>query len=215
MPDSRKVGIIPAAGMASRFKGILKELLPLPDERTLLQHAIDRLWFCDDVIVVSNPLKLELHKLACADQARLVIQEGLEIWGAIKTALAHSKGDHYYMTMADTWMMAGAFDGCPHKPINMGYFQTDKPEKFGVILDRVIDKPRDIKPPVIAWGVVTWSDEVVGLWEQVYPPNFPAAINVAMDLFETGLWSVGHYYDCANAENYYELWSALRDGDRE
>ena len=212
MLGSRKVGIIPAAGMASRFRGVLKELLPLPDERILLQHAIDRLWFCNDVIVVSNPLKLELHKLACTDKARVILQEGREIWGAIKTGLAYGRGDHYYMTMADTWMKANAFDSCPHKPINMGYFQTNEPERFGVISDRVIDKPKDMKPPVIAWGVVTWSNEVRGLWEQIDPPTFPAAINTAMDLYETGLWSIGHYYDCANAESYYKLWSALRNG---
>ena len=88
-----KVGIIPAAGQALRFGGVIKELLRLPDGRTLLEHAVERLAHCDRIVVVSNADKVDKHIPKLEGKAGVVIQQGNEMWGAIQTAMVTYDAD--------------------------------------------------------------------------------------------------------------------------
>jgi CTP:molybdopterin cytidylyltransferase MocA len=97
-----KVGIIPAAGKATRFGGLFKELLPLPNERLLLTEAVERLRFCDQIIVVTSNEKAEAHKAILPKDVIIQYQTGKELWGAIQTGFMRASADFYYMTMPDT-----------------------------------------------------------------------------------------------------------------
>lgn len=201
-----KVGIIPAAGQALRFGGVIKELLPLPDGRTLLEHAVDRLCHCDRIVVVSNASKVDKHIPKLLGKAGVVIQQGNEMWGAIQTAMVTYDADQYYLTMPDTWMMRRAFEGVPEVDFGYGYFITERPERFGCLMgNRFEDKPQFAYTPAVAWGVLTWSKHAKRMWLTKRPSDYTEAINFAIEQYNHTHWSIGPYFDCASIEDYEKL----------
>jgi hypothetical protein len=206
-----RIGIIPSAGQATRFGGIPKELLPLPDGRPLLAHAVERLAFCDRVVVVSNPIKVPLHREHAQGQITLMNQRGDGMWGAIYSAMNAYDGDQYYMTMPDTWLQPDAFAGVPECDFAYGYFLTREPERFGVLHQgRFIDKPKALATPAVAWTVLTWSKRTRDLWNEAKVEDYTPAINLALDEVKNGHWVVGPYFDCADMSRYMELLDYLR-----
>lgn len=206
-----KLGIIPAAGKATRFGGIVKELLPLPDGRSLLEHAVSRLSFCDRVVVVTNHRKTEAHKRVLDDDIILQDQIGYELWGAIQTVYQTFDADRYYMTMPDTWIDPSAFDEVPNNSFALGYFFTMTPERFGVLKDGyVVDKDEEATRPAQAWGALAWDRHVCEIWDERKPENYTQAINLALSNVDWGTWQIGRYYDCANMQRYMELLDHLK-----
>jgi len=79
-----KLGIIPAAGQASRFGGLNKELLPTRDGTSFLMKAVQRLPV-DRVVIVTNTDKIAAHARVIGSAADYDIQQGAsDICGAIK-----------------------------------------------------------------------------------------------------------------------------------
>lgn len=210
-----KIGIVPAGGHAKRFRGVMKEALPLPDWRTLLEHAIERVEFCERIVIVTNEDKYTFHKrLISAYRDRrieLMLQTGDGLWGAVKTAYTAYNGDQYYLTMPDTWMTEDAFGGVPDIPFGYGYSLTDEPERFGVLIEgRFVDKPTSCRKPAVAWAVLTWNKDVRDYWLREDFEDYTEAINGAMANFRHGHWPIGRYYDCADVERYLELLNYLK-----
>jgi len=207
-----KIGIIPAAGKSIRFGRIPKELLPLPDGRALIDHAIDRLSFCDRIVVITDSRKVAFHQAIVGGRVTMTYQEGNEMLGAWMTACSLYVGDRYYMTMPDTYIRADAFSGCPHDTdFALGTFQTYEPERFGVLGEGgVIDKWEDAPVPATAWGVLTWSRRVYELWESKRVWDYTTAINTGLGYAGLHTWDIGEYHDCANAMHYGQLWDRLR-----
>jgi len=206
-----KVGIIPAAGSATRFGGIIKELLPLADGRSLLEHAIERLSFCDRVVVVTSPGKMHQHRTNIRQRVNIIPQHGHEMWGAMQTGMNAYDADQYYLTMPDTWMYDSAFHGVPEIDFGYGYFITETPERFGVLVgDRFVDKPKDADVPAVAWGVLTWSKAVRDLWNEKRITNYTDAINQAIRDYSHRHWHIGPYFDCADMNRYMELLDYMR-----
>ena len=208
---SCRVGIIPAAGRAERFGGVTKDLLPLPDGRPLLAHAVERLSFCDRVVVVSNAFKAPLHRVHAQGRVTITRQRGSGMWGAIKSAMNAYEADQYYMTMPDTWMQPDCFAGVPDCDFAYGYFLTNTPERFGVLHGRrFVDKPKAVATPAVAWAVLTWSKRIRNLWNDLQPVDYTEAINLAIEESKGCHWVVGPYFDCANMSRYMELLDYLR-----
>ena len=206
-----KTGIIPAAGMATRFGGLMKELLPLPDGRSLLEHAIERLSFCDRIVIVTSDAKTKEHQRYVGGKVQLIPQFGQGMWSAIKSAYTMYHADQYYMTMPDTWIAPDCFAGVPETAFAYGYFLTDTPERFGCLCqDKFVDKSGDIPTPAVAWGVLSWSRSACDLWERTRAADYTSAINVALAEFTTRHWNIGAYFDCANMDAYMLLLDHLR-----
>jgi len=204
------VGIIPSGGHAVRFGGIPKELLPLPDGYTLLDHAIERVSFCDKVIVVSNDEKIALHRAIVGDRAEVIPQYGHEMYGAWLTACEHVHADRYYMTMPDTYMEDNVFDKLHLSHFSVGLFETNEPERFGVFLSSsVIDKPTNAPIPSLAWGVLQWSSATLNRWREYGCETYTQAINLALD-YSYNTWRITKYYDCADVKQYYRLLDEMR-----
>ena len=203
---SSKIGIIPAAGKATRFGGLYKELLPLPDGRSLLEHAMDRLRFCDHIVIITNPEKADMHLAVVGKRASLQLQVGDEMWGAIKTAYNTHDADRYCMTMPDTYVKDDVFKYMVGNSFGMGLFKTDEPERFGILQDGwVTDKFKDAAKPANAWGVLSWAKHVCDIWNDTKVNNYTSAINTAITAVDYGTWNIGEYYDCADMQRYMEL----------
>lgn len=209
---SYKVGIIPAAGKSMRFGRIPKEMLPLPDGKALIDHAVSRLSFCERIVVVTNPDKYPLHRAIVGQNINMVYQTGNEMFGAWMTACGLYKADRYYMTMPDTYIDDNAFDACPHdKDFALGVFETNNPERFGVLAEGgVKDKYEDAPVPATAWGALMWSYDVYKLWCEKRLWDYTAAINEALGYAGLHTWQIGKYFDCADAYHFGELWDELR-----
>ena len=196
-----RLGIVPAAGKAVRFGGVLKECLPLK-RGSLLELAVDRLPV-DRVILVTNTSKVQTHAQVLGNKVLYMVQgDEPELWGAIKSALSID-ADYYYFTMPDTFMPFHAFNLVPEVDFSIGLFETDMPERFGVLVDgRVVDKNRDIPVPAQAWGGLVWSRAVKNLWLRSNVTDYTHAINLAIQAFGFETWRISFYHDFASIEDY-------------
>lgn len=200
-----KVGIIPAAGRASRFGGTLKELLPAKDGRSFLRHAVNRLPV-DLVVIVTNPDKVLSHMAEIGPDAAYILQRGTnDIWSAIETAL-QVRAERYYFTMPDTYLPPDIFAKPHDADFVLGTFATKTPERFGVLIgDMVINKQHDLPTPARAWGVLEWSERVVDFWRSSKPQEYTQAINAAMREFGYQTFPITYYHDNASMRDYFNF----------
>lgn len=163
------LAVIPAAGKASRFGGIYKELLPVGPGKYLLSAAIERAkgLGAEHAIVVSRPHKAEVHSSFLGENppaipTRIVLQtDNNDLWGAIRTTLYHR--ERSVLVMPDTVFAATSTP--PRSPISFGVFRTHQPERYSVLKNGTIyTKDQHLKGPHWAWGVVCWSSEVAEYW---------------------------------------------------
>lgn len=205
-----KLGIIPAAGQANRFDGILKELLPLHDCVTLLKHSLNAMMNIgvDAVLLITNRDKLATHANHL-HQWRVYYAVQLEhrdLWGAICESLP-IHGRMNYFAMPDTYYPVNVFENCvDHFCIN--WFETDQPERYGILTEQgIVDKEPLGKGTHKAWGTLAWSYKVAELWIKNINriKNHTHAFNMAIDEFGFTLKRMEHYSDLATMSDYQEL----------
>jgi len=145
-----EVGVLPAAGVSSRWNGTFKELLPIGENRWVIDSAIDALKksLVSEIIIVSSPTKIQAHVEHFRKgkyknlNIRFVIQykpDGL--LDAIKLAVNTAIDSRIYFAMPDTVISETAFGDASIKTIgydsiynlNLGYFYTNTPSRFGII----------------------------------------------------------------------------------
>ena len=202
-----RLGIIPAAGKARRFGGVLKELLPLPNGVSFIAEAVLRLRnYCDDIVVVTSEEKIRDHAKELGGNVFYAIQEDdRDIYGAMVTGMQF-EADHYLFTMPDTYMPRNSFSGYKDEPFAMGMHKTMIPERFGCFYKgSVINKDKDIPTPAIAWGVLAWSRIVRDYWLVSDLQNYTDAINEAGYEFSFNTFELGFYHDNASIEDYMQL----------
>jgi len=203
-----RLGILPAAGKAERWGGYPKELLPISQGDTLLSRSLRSLQLCgcDNVLVVTNPSKSQLHAyhLRQCGSVLFAIQQGEELWGAISTAI-QIPADEYYLVMPDTYVPMKPLPPILGESFTLGLFETTEPERFGAIReDRIVDKlPGEI--PCLAWGTLAWKRAVADYWQTMGYSGHTEAINDAMSVFGYGTWSLEYYYDIGSMDRYREL----------
>lgn len=199
----KAIGIIPAAGRATRFGGLAKELLPAWDGRSLLSHACARLRpYCDLIIVVTSQKKVE-HHMKEAKGVMFVEQAGSELLGAVQSGIT-IPAERYYFTMPDTFVPDDVFDIAPTgKWLSVGTFFTMTPERFGCLVDGfVIDKQQGLPAPAEAWGCLSWDGAARS--EFFNAGSFSDAINNIIKKFGHRVWQIGDYFDMATVEDYKE-----------
>lgn len=208
-----KLGIIPAAGNASRFGGVAKELLPISDSETLLSRTLD---FLEDIptdenIIVSNTDKGALHWRCASGRAQIILQNDFscDLWGAIKATIPYS-ADMNYLAMPDTYTPAMSYyESLPEHDIVIGLFETTQPERYGVFTDGVIyDKDAQFKGSIrLAWGFIGWSRAVVSFWQKAEIASHTQAFNMALSAFGYKSFRMPFYFDISCMQDYKGLLS--------
>lgn len=208
---NKAVGIIPAAGKAERFGGILKECLPASDGISLINHAANKLRdICDFIIVITNKDKIQNHMQDLKNVVFIEQNNNLNLLGAVQTAL-QIKADRYYFTMPDTFTEKNIFSHISlAEDLTIGIFQTYKPERFGCLVDGIIvDKKINDAIPAIAWGALSWSRHAcAGFCNQI---NFTNALNFIIKNYSYSMWNINNYYDMATIKDYMEFIKVLSD----
>jgi hypothetical protein len=205
---TERKGIIPAAGQAERFGGTLKELLPVSEGYPLIERAYDALVIggCSDIIVVTSLAKLGAIATVLPG-CTYRIQAGATLWSAIIENL-DAEARRMCFAMPDTYFNSSAFERDFPAELTFGVFETDKPERFGMVRDRfIVDKmPGE---PGQAWGVIVWSELVSRLWlkhaSQIN--NYTDALNMAIHKYGYETFDLEYYFDAANMSGYREILS--------
>jgi MobA-like NTP transferase domain len=212
------LGVIPAAGQASRFGGVMKELLPIADGSCLLDSAVRRaqLLGADEIVVVSRVWKLAAHaghlsRTVKHVQVSYTVQDDdSELWGAIRTTL--SRRQDSILVMPDTTFRHS--EGIPADcDLAFGTFMTEEPQRFSVLYEgRIRTKMPPTRPGRqhwIAWGCVFWSQAVVEGWlrrEQmrgVYK-HYDEAFQEALSAFGCQQFALEDYNDLGSLAHYKE-----------
>lgn len=200
------LGIVPAAGKATRFSGAPKEMLPVGDQ-TLIRRAMSKMRDAgvSRFLVITNWIKDSMHEEHLKQwRASYVIQKKAGIWGAVQESFLYAAENNLFV-MPDTY-----FEGLRlvDADLAFGCFVTFQPERFGVLMNgSVVDKQQlPVKPyPYIAWGTIQWSREVMEFWAQGKFEGFPEALSAAMQVFEYRSFMLDTYHDMASFEDYRSL----------
>ena len=205
------LGIIPAAGKATRFGGILKELLPGGGLSLMSKQVFALTHICDQVVVITTTEKIQEHArdLQCFGKVIYAIQnDKRDAWGAIVTALTY-EADYYHYLYPDVYM--GEINIAAYKDdFVLHLFDTDKPERFGCYREGQIYDKMLLEPPQKAYGALSWSKEVRDYW-RMHDNNYDItshthAFNMAISQFGCNCQdTIDYYHDIASFDDYKEL----------
>jgi len=212
------IGIIPAAGKATRWSGQYKELLPINNEMTLLDRSIllCQSAGCDKIVIVTNTDKISSHAQYLGRQKsdgifyKLQTHPDKDLLGAIMSGMEIGRcPEGYLLVMPDT-IVELEFPKIPKDyHIEFGTFSTDRPHKFGVIKnDMVIDKCKEFydgRTFYDAWGIIWFSPEVRDRFLTMNFISQVEAYNDSMRNLGYGTFPLRSYRDFACFEDY-ERW---------
>jgi hypothetical protein len=206
----KKIGIVPAAGMGSRWGGYSKFLLPCGDREWLLDRTIRVFPNVDKVVVTYNEFTMEsivehLVRTKLSDLVSMKENANMEkdFYGSMLVGMAE-EADYYYFAMPDTFFPARTFSLMPPYGISLGVHRTETPERYGVIRDgKVVNK--EPGEPGLAWGVLGWDKDVRDLWLASDVDTYTDAINLALESCEVKLIPMLYYYDFATWFDYVEF----------
>ena len=175
--------IIPAAGSATRFGGVRKELVQFTEapSDTPLMRAVARGLELGRVTVVTSVANAAQHARALADlpvDLRVRSTGADDLWHSILAGLDEDDGA---LLLADT-----VWDGYIPRQLDaaivFGVFQTDEPERFSTLrAGRIVTKQPSLRREA-AWGCVLWRREAAALWRRERFDTYDAAFQAAMGL---------------------------------
>lgn len=158
--------LLPAAGRATRFGGIIKELLPIDESgMTLLENAAftgARHFQIDNIVVVTNEFKERYHRQVLERSPvdmvpiQYIRQTGVELWGAIRDALDPDQDT--VLLLPDTVIKLPNGRQGLEKDLMIGVFLTEEPERFSTVSEGKIRTK--VPNGVFAWGAMYWSAKV-------------------------------------------------------
>ena len=200
--DNQRVGLVPAAGLATRL-GIAtpKELLPFRG-KAIINYSIEDLVEAgvNSIVVVirsgKESIRDHLNQAFPSQHFAFVFQRGPigNLLDAIRASYPSIRGKEVLFRMADTYLDPNPF---PSQALRRGYevalhcFEApgDEWRHFGVIDEatgRVIDKPSEWVSRV-CWGALTWdgrfSERLTAATE------LPTAINAAQSFYQVNIES--------------------------
>lgn len=242
------VGLIPAAGKGLRLKlPYPKELYPIIREnryKPVAQFVVDNLVIAGvkHIVFVINETKSQLigffgngSRFGC--HISYVVQEIQDSSGeSTSPGLAHAldsayhliKGKMVYFGMADTIIqptdvfLRGYKAACLDDDVTLCLFQTEHPEKFGMVdleeerVKAVVDKPR-ITDLEWMWGCILWRPAFTEfLHEAVVSKKQTDFAQIMNDAIRSGLHfrgvkiENGNYIDLGTYEEIMEMDKRLR-----
>lgn len=196
--------VIPAAGLATRFGGVRKELLPLSEAPgdTPLARAVAKGLALGAVTVVTSLANVHAHARALADQpvSLVVRSDGTDdLWCSIQAGMGDGDGG---LILPDT-VWEGHIPRTLDAAVVFGVFPTMESERYSVIrAGRIVTKQPDTRRQS-AWGCVFWRREAAALWHRESFATYDAAFQAAMTLgYST--FAISAYHDFASFAAYRE-----------
>lgn len=209
--------ILPAAGLATRMRGLPKFALPVSAEyETLLErHVRSALEVVDTVWVPTRPEHVALVRGIVPDSRVVVIgMEKQSMSETVLTTAALSGADRYVLGMPDTYLLgespypylAGSSTTLALAAWPIRENQRGKLGQLGVtngLVTDVVDKDPRCQHD-LAWGAVgfhrSFLDHVVAT-----EPHIGYAIPKLITTGVPVLTMSGEYYDCGTPAEYFEL----------
>ena len=205
-----KCGILPAGGKSKRWDGFPKEMLPsysgswtLLDRMILLQQRA----LVDLVYLMSSEDKYDLHRWWIEDKRKWP-NVPILLAGSIRDAIlgainANGRAD-WVFSMPDTVTDIPLFPEELESPLVLGLFDTDEPERFGVIRDGyIVDKKMGDDGK--AWGAFMFSADVAQFWLDNKLEDHTAMLNAAIEEFGFTSWDIHVYRDIASYIDYIKF----------
>ena len=198
------IGIVPAAGKAERFGGLLKELLPWEGGSLLANTVTILQQHCANVIVLTRPEKIMQHAQALDGYGvTFVMQEGDNLLSGLKSISWDS--DYYLFAMPDTIFPFDAFpQGWSKDRFLVGLFDTTEGHRFGVFVNgKIIDKnPQSRGRELQAWGLLGWPHSAMKILRETYVKNHTDAFDLAIELTGFETFMMAYYHDIADFDSY-------------
>lgn len=199
-----RIGLIPAAGKGVRFGGAYKELLPISRSMTLLDSTVDAMKQGKaQPLVISSSEKIATHAIMRPELTYTLQTAGMDIWGAMLAGITRTDADEYLFGMPDTLYNENAFDREMVYPFMIGTFETDMPERYGMIREgQVVNKQQG--EPGIAWGVLMWTRDCADLWRRnaYMIETYTEAINLALTAYGLYTFRLDYYIDISCFDDY-------------
>lgn len=223
---SKAIGIIPAAGYATRIHGLPKMLLPTP-EGTLITSLIQRMERARcQIIVGTRPSNYEalagicnalVFKATTGTMSETVLRARSFTHAPLR--ILFGMPDTYFEDDDAFIKLAAELDD--GADVAVGVFQT-RPEqrhKLGMIdltpgneVLRVVDKPIETDL-TWAWGVLAWKPR---FWEYIYEGDSHVGYAIPRALASEKLdiravRMTGGFWDCGTPEEYFDMISYLHE----
>jgi choline kinase len=224
-------GILPAAGLATRMRGLPKFLLPCDDRYTTLieKHVSNLLETCDTVWIPTRPEQtILLETLGISSDRVVVVPMTTETMTQTVMRLANISGaNRFVLVMPDTHF----FGEQPYEylaeaksDLNLACWEIRQEQrgKLGQVLieggarGRVLDS-KDKDPNCQfphSWGAMSFSRAILEVADGTMPhtgytinPALAAGMTVEGNVFS------GKYFDCGTPREYLEMLALKTTGN--
>jgi len=212
--------IIPAAGLASRMRGIPKFLLPCDDSYTTLieLHIAQLLEVCENIWIPTRPeLVLLLDSLGLAKDRVIILPMQTEnMTQTVLKVLSIAQAEYFQLVMPDTYF----FGEKPYKQLSATSslvdlacwsIREDQKGKLGQVLindgkvEDMRDKEKNCDFPH-SWGALLFHRTLLGYAEPTHP-HIGYAVEAGMRNGEkvTAKTIQGKYFDCGTPSEYLQM----------
>lgn len=213
------IGVIPAAGHATRMNGLQKFLLPVPSGGTLIETLCQRMGtiHARQLLVGTRPPNYEalaglcsaiVFKAATDTMSETVLAALPYVWEGERTFFGMPDS---YFEDADAYPKLNAClnDGAD-VAVGVFYAMRNQRGKLGMCelsngsVVRIEDKPES-SDLVWAWGVLAWR---YPFWKHILPqdPHVGYAVQRAIEwgMDVRAVKMTGRYFDCGTPSEYFE-----------
>lgn len=216
------IGIIPAAGNATRLMGLPKALLPI-GEQTLIGRHIDLMSQvgASRVVIGSKGAAYAMLNDLYSGETVLYHADTETMSETVLQAQRFLYDDEPVMfSMPDTYVdddqafikLSAALDDGADVAVGVFLTRPEQRHKLGMCrcgnghVEDVIDKPIEETHLIWAWGVLAWTPT---FWQYIKPEDphvgyaLPRALKAALDVRSVEI--TGQYFDCGTWTEYADL----------
>lgn len=223
------VGVIPAAGKATRLDGLPKYLLPT-GESFLLDTLCQRMKNAgvDRILIAANPENRGVIERYAPDECIVISINSRTMSETVLACQEFAGSNHVLFGMPDTWWQREEqlykllLDPLvKHKqPVSVAVWKArpEQTQKIGMVatatrkvdsrtileITDVVDKPAKTDL-TYGWGAMAWS---VDFWKHINAddPHVGYAIQraLARGVMVEAIPCIGNYYDCGTRKEYFQ-----------
>ncbi len=214
-------GIVPAAGMATRMRGIPKFLLPCDRSYTTLieNHLREMLKFCETIWIPTRPeLVLLLDSLGIA-QDRVVVLPIVtnNMTETVQRVLQIASANSFQLIMPDTFFLGETpYETLQNDPeiadLACWIIREEQKGKLGQVLTNehgVVADMKDKDPTCtypISWGALTFSRNLEKYMKSDHPHIGYAVKDALLDGGTVTAQTIsGQYFDCGTPDEYLSM----------
>ncbi len=221
------VGIIAAAGSATRFDGVVKELLPIDAYKCALDTQLIAMQYAGvrDIYVVTIPEKTTHYALRFKNKRyrdsgifpRVVVlnsdkTHGPDLWETLGWSLENlaSKDGYTFIGLADTIIPPDTYSKAVHKDnpdgagIILGVFDTTTPNRFSTVVGNTIYTKVDMPVPAKAWGAIVLSPPASEYLGNHSFMHYDQALQSAINIYGLETVDMQYYHDVGTFSWYVD-----------